>query len=390
MRLYILMIHFLSRTRKKELGGIALLRLDFNTEDEWRMEALLPTVRFLSRVARAVVIVSHRGRPASIKITAGKPNGADMYLSLKSDAAHLAKLLRKKVAFIPHFRFSEIKKTLHASPHGAVFLLENIRFLKEEMTTGENLSRSLASLADYYVNDAFAVSHRDEASMTGVPRLLPRYAGFELERELFVLPRVCANPKKPLVVVLGGGKTKDKLGVIRSLQEKASVFLLGGAAANAILHLRGVDVKRSRRDENGSNLPALQRVAGMKKVVVPHDWRMENDAILDIGPKTAAEFGKHIASARTILWSGPLGLIENRKFNAGTLAVARAVVANKKALSIAGGGETVMFLKKHKLGKKFRFISTGGGAMLEFLAGKRLPGIEALKTGKYEKTGCEV
>jgi len=381
MRLYISMIHFLSKTRKKELGGIALLRLDFNTEDEWRMEALLPTIRFLSRVARAVVIVSHRGRPDGAVVPE---------LSLKSDALQLKNLLRKKVSFIPHFRFSEIKKTICASPHGAIFLLENIRFLKEEMTMGEELVRNLASLADYYVNDAFAVSHRDEASMTGVPRLLPRYAGLELERELLVLPRVCANPKKPLVVILGGGKTKDKLGVIRSLQHKASVFLLGGAAANAILHLRGVDVKKSRRDENGSNLFAMQRVAGMKKVVVPHDWRTDNDAILDIGPETAAEFGKHIASARTILWSGPMGLIERKSFCKGTLAVARAIAANRRAFSVAGGGETVMFLKKYKLDKKFRFISTGGGAMLEFLAGKRLPGIETLKTGKDTKMGCEV
>ncbi len=375
------MIHFLSNARKKDIAGTALLRLDFNTEDEWRMEALLPTIRFLSRIARAVVIVSHRGRP----------NGAVVpELSLKSDALQLKKLLRKNVTFIPHFRFSEIKKVIHASSHGAIFLLENIRFLKSEMAMDAKLARDLASLADYYVNDAFAVSHRDETSMTGVPLLLPSYAGFELEKELAVLPRLCANPKKPLVVVLGGGKTKDKLGVIRALEHNTSVFLLGGAAANAILYLRGVDVGKSRRDENGSNLPALQRVARMKKVIVPSDWRKSNDAILDIGAKAAAEFVKHIAVARTILWSGPMGLIEKKSFCKGTLAIARAIAANRKAFSVAGGGETVMFLKKNKLDKKFKFISTGGGAMLDFLAGKRLPGIEALMTKKDTRIGCEV
>lgn len=364
------MIRFLSKARREDLRGVVLLRVDFNTEDEWRMEALLPTIRFLARTARAVVIVSHRGRPD------GKPVPE---LSLRGDATQLSAYLRRDVQFFPHFRFPEIKKKISGSPPGAIFLLENIRFLVGEMAMDITLARALASLADYYVNDAFAVSHRDEASMTGVPRMLPSYAGLELEKELAVLPRLCAHPKKPLVMVLGGGKTKDKLGVISSFARKAHVFLLGGAAANAILHLRGVDVKKSKRDENGSNLPAMQRVARMKNVIVPSDWHMEHEAILDIGPKTIMEFVRHINSARTILWSGPLGLIEKKRFTRGTLAIAKAIAANHKDLTVAGGGETVMFLKKHKLDKKFKFISTGGGAMLEFLAGKKLPGIEVLK-----------
>ncbi|MCR4328221.1 MAG: phosphoglycerate kinase [Patescibacteria group bacterium] len=389
------MIKFLRTTAKKNLKGTALLRLDFNTEDEWRMEALMPTILFLSRVARAVVIVSHRGRPAFIKITvarrqslrrrsAGKPNGVPPELSLKKDAVALGKMLKKEVRFIPHFRFAEIKREIQSAPQGSLFLLENIRFLKSEMTPRPELARKLASLADYFVNDAFAVSHRVEDSVTGMGEFLPSYAGLGLAQEIEMLSKVRVKPKKPFVIILGGGKAKDKLGVITAFKNKADTFLLGGAAANTFLFLRGVDVGVSKMDRDIRDLHEFKKIATMKKVITPVDWKEKNGAIFDIGTKTVAEFKKHIASARTILWSGPMGLIEVKPFEEGTRAIARAITKNKRALTIAGGGETVMFLKKCKLDKNFSFISTGGGAMLEFLAGEKLSGIEALKGKRVE------
>jgi len=369
------MIRFLSKTPKGKLSGVALLRLDFNTEDDWRLQAALPTVRLLQSVANSVVVVSHKGRPL----------GREMEWSLAKDALRLTRLLHKSVQFIPHFRFEEIKSEIHRTSKGAIFLLENIRFLKEEMTPEPELARKLASLADYFVNDAFAVSHREEDSVTGVEEFLPSYAGLGLEEEIATLERVSVKPKKPLVVILGGGKAEDKLGVIQALKTKADAFLLGGAAANTILALRGIDVGNSKRDENPKDKKALQVVAKMRKVIAPLDWKVKDGAILDIGPKAVEEFADYISEAKTILWSGPMGRIEEKPFDEGNLAIVKAVVANKKALSVTGGGETVMFLKKHKLDKKFGFISTGGGAMLEFLAGKKLPGIEALKNTRRSR-----
>jgi phosphoglycerate kinase len=331
------------------------------------------------RVARAVVIVSHRGRPASINITAGKPAGTDMRLSLRRDAAKLGELLHAHVRFIPHFRFGEMRRSIAEAPGGTVFLLENIRFLPGEAKSSPALARQLALLADYYVNDAFAVSHRTGASITGVAKLLPSYMGFELEREIEILSKVMRRPAKPFVAVLGGSKTEEKLGVIRSLRRTADAFLIGGAAANTLLYLRGVDVGKSKRDTDNGHFSELRRVLRWQSVKIPVDWRTKGGAILDIGPKTTREFSKHIASARTILWSGTMGLIEKKPFDKGTLAVARAIAASRRAFKVAGGGETVMLLKQHKLDKKFDFVSTGGGAMLEFLAGRKLPGIEALK-----------
>ncbi len=363
------MIHFLKTTDRKYLTGVALLRLDFNTEDDWRLRFSLPTIKFLLQAAKAVVIISHKGRPKGVEPT----------LSLKKDGKLLEQLLKREVHFIPHFRFEEIKREVCAAPRSSLFLLENIRFLKGEMTPQPELAKQLASLADYYVNDAFAVSHRTEDSVTGVAAFLPRYAGLELAKEMEVLGGIRVKPQKPFIVILGGGKAEDKLGVIEAFREKADAFLLGGAAANTFLFLRGVNVGYSKRDQNPESLEKLKKLIRMKKIIMPVDWKEKNGMILDIGPKTVEVFKKYIARAKIIFWSGPMGYIEEKEFEKGNLAIAKAIVANKKAETITGGGETIMFLKKYKLDTKFSFISTGGGAMLEFLAGKKLPGIEALR-----------
>jgi phosphoglycerate kinase len=260
--------------------------------------------------------------------------------------------------------------------------LENIRFLRSENTPAPELARRLAGLADYFVNDAFAVSHRESDSVAKVERFLPSYAGLELEKEIRTLSGVMRRPKRPLVVVVGGAKAHDKLGIIKFFRKKADAFLLGGAAANTMLRLSGKNVGKSLVDKSIADLPELKQILKYKNIFLPVDWRTQNNAILDIGPETAKLYVRKLRGARTIIWAGPMGYIEKKKFAQGNLAVARAIAANRKAFSVTGGGETVMFLKKHKLDKKFGFISTGGGAMLEFLAGKKLPGIEALKSSR--------
>lgn len=354
----------------KALAGTALLRLDFNTTDDWRMRAVVPTIKFLLKRADRLVIVSHRGRPA----------GVDKTLSLHGDAAKLSRLLGgKKVAFIDHFRFAEIKKQVAAAPRGSIFLLENLRFLPGEEKNDAKLAKQLASLADFYVNDAFAVSHRANASVVAITKFLPSYAGLEMEREITSLGKAIVAPKHPVVLVLGGAKVSDKLGVIAYFRKKADRFLLGGGCANTIIALKGVDIKKSIKDSDPKELPALKKIAGYKNVVVPEDFVWSGGKILDVGSKTARIYSKYIAAARTIIWSGPLGLIEKPAYAKASIAVARAIGRNRRAFSVSGGGETVMFLKQYGLDKKFSFISTGGGAMVDFLAGKKLPGIVALE-----------
>ena len=372
------MIRYLSRAGRGSLRGTVLLRLDFNTEDDWRMRAVLPTIKFLLKVSEKIVVVSHRGRPDPASAAALRSGKLDRKFSLRKNAAMLARLTGRKVIFISHFDFAVIKERIAASPRGSIILLENLRFNEGEEKNSPAFARSLASLADFYVNDAFAVSHRANASVAAITKLLPSYAGLELEREIGSLSRAMKNPARPLVFIAGGAKASDKLNMLLFFKKKADWFLLGGGPANTILAMQGMDVKKSVRDTDAKDLAALTPFVRAKNVVVPTDFVWHGDYVWDVGPKTVAAFGEKIAGARTIIWSGPLGLIERSAYAKGSLGVARAIARNRRAFSLTGGGETVMFLKKNKLDKKFSFISTGGGAMIDFLAGKKLPGIAAL------------
>jgi phosphoglycerate kinase len=363
------MIPYIRTAAPEKLRGTALLRLDFNTEDDWRMRAALPTVKFLLRYADKIVIVSHKGRP----------KGFDKKLSLHGDAKRLQKLLGRKIIFISKPDSSSARKTVITAPRKSILLLENLRFLHGEEKNDPRLAHMLASFSDYYVNDAFAVSHRANASVAAITNFLPSYAGLEMEQEIKFLSHVMDKAKRPLVVILGGGKAKDKLGVLKYFKNRAKYFILGGAAANTLLYLRGVHVGKSLIDKDASDLNRLKSVLNYKNVLLPFDWESEKEAILDIGEGSARFFAEKLAKGRTIIWSGPMGFIEKKKFSYGSLAVAKAIAANLKAFSIVGGGETVMFLKKYGLDKKFSFISTGGGALLEFLEGRKLPGIVALE-----------
>jgi 3-phosphoglycerate kinase len=394
------MIRYLRAAKKRDLAGVALVRLDFNTkEGDWRMGAVVPTLARLLKTARAIVIVSHRGRPSFAprggatkskpsrggKIVHGVPRGFPAALSLKKDAAAFSRLIGKEVIFIPHFDFVKIRETVAESPHGSVFLLENIRFIKAEDADSASFAKRLAGLTrtdegrGYYVNDAFAVSHRAEASVTAITKFLPSYAGLELEQEIVHLSRVMKSPKQPLVAIFGGAKAEDKLSVLRTFAKKAEYILLGGGCANTILSLRGMDVKQSLRDTDAKSLRPLRALAARHNIIAPSDSVWGAGKILDIGPVTAKDFSSIIARAGTIVWSGPLGMTDDTRYRKGTLAVAHAIAKNRKAFSVVGGGETVALIKKYGLDKKISFVSTGGGAMLEFLAGEKLPGLEALK-----------
>ncbi len=379
------MIRFLSKIGAKKLQKkTVLLRLDFNTEDDWRMCAVLPTIKLLLKNDCKIIILSHRGRPHFAEAASrGKPlrlSVADGKFSLRKDAVELVRLLGREVAFIDHFDFARIKKMVASAPQGSIFLLENLRFIKGEEKNDPKFAEKLASLGDIYVNDAFAVSHRANASVAAITKFLPSYAGLELEAEITHLSRVMIRPKRPLIMVVGGAKVSDKLDVLRYFRDKADKFLLGGGPANTMLAVRGVEVKKSLKDM--SDIGEIKKIACYSNMILPVDYAWRKDAIVDIGPNTRKLFIREVGGAATIVWSGPLGLIDVRPYGEGSLAVAKAIGKNRKALSVAGGGETVMFIKKSRLDKKFTFISTGGGAMLDFLAGKKLPGIEALKNSK--------
>jgi phosphoglycerate kinase len=378
------MIRFLRTTNKRLLRGTALVRLDFNTQDDWRMKAAIPTIKLLLSTSEKVVIVSHRGRPENVKMVNGVPSGYEKSLSLKKDAADLSGLLRTKVIFVPHFRFAEMKNAVPAAPRGSVFLLENLRFLKGEEENSPSFARSLATLADFYVNDAFAVSHRANASVAAIAKFLPSYAGLELEKEMLFLGKVMQRPKRPLVFVIGGAKAADKLAVIRYFKNKADWFLLGGGPANTILGIRGLNIKKSVADADPKDLKNLKTISRYSNIVLPEDYVWHNGMILDIGIKTEKVFREKIAKAKSIIWSGSVGMTDRKAYQRGSMRIADAIVKNRKAFSVAGGGETVLFLKKYGFDRKFSFISTGGGAMLDFLAGKKLPGIEALRNAKLK------
>lgn len=362
------MIRYLSAEDGKKFGDkVVLLRLDFNTTDDWRMRAALPTVVFLAQHARAVVVLSHKGRP----------RGMDKKLSLKKDAALLAKLSRRKTSFIPHFDFEKIGTQIGKAKKGSVFVLENLRFLPGEAENDNKLAKQLAKLGDAYVNDAFAVSHRKNASVVALAKLSPSYAGFGLESEIANLSKVMKDVAKPLVMVFGGAKISDKLEILRRFRNDADAFLMGGALANTLLALRGMDVKKSLIEKD---LPkSTKEILGYPHFVLPVDFREKDQKLLDIGPRTTDMFARFLSMAHTVVWNGPMGMAEKRGFEKGTKAVAEAIANNPDCFSVVGGGETVTALKKLKLDKKMSFISTGGGAMLEYLSGRKLPGIEALR-----------
>ncbi len=372
-----------------------LVRVDFNVPlkgdevvDDTRIRAALPTINYLLEHDAAVILCSHLGRPK------GKP---DVELSLRPVAAHLAELLDEPVAFANDCIGPVAEEAAHELGFGEVLVLENTRFHPGEKGNDPEMARQLASLADLYVMDAFGSAHRAHASTEGISNYLPAVAGFLMEKEIQYLGQVISDPQKPFIAILGGAKVSDKIGVISNLLEKADFILIGGGMANTFFKAQGYPVGDSLvEDEALDTARELLQVAGSRlrlpvDVVIAN--RFDNDAeskvmamapvpegwrILDIGPETVAVYDKVLHDARTIVWNGPMGVFEFPKFAMGTFGVAEAV-AESKAASIVGGGDSVAAINQSGLQDRITHISTGGGASLEMMEGKILPGIAALE-----------
>jgi phosphoglycerate kinase len=378
-------------------GKRVLVRVDFNVPleggrvaDDTRIRAALPTLELLRERGAALVLVSHLGRPK------GK---VDPALSMKPVGERLAELLGCEVKQAPAVVGSAVREMVEGLGSGDVLLLENSRFEVGETKNDAELASELAALADPYVNDAFGAAHRAHASTEGVAHRLPAYAGLLLERELTELTKVVESPARPLVVVLGGAKVSDKMGVIERFLELADRILIGGAMCFSFFRAQGSPTGDSLVEEEGVELAeeALERaraseceldlptdlvlgrefdpetaVRAGEGIVVPDGWMG-----LDIGPATAAAYAEAIGSAGTVLWNGPMGAFELAPFAAGTRAVAEAV-AEAPGTTVVGGGDSVAALQQFGLAEKVDWLSTGGGASLELLEGKKLPGVEAL------------
>ncbi len=352
------------------------MRVDWNlTADDLkkqkkhlRIEAVLPTIKFLIGRGAKVVILSHRGRPQSRK--------RQKRFSLNIFAKILSKLLKKPVYFINSFDFNRIKTEIKNSRPKTVFLLENLRFLPGEQKNDKVLARDLAKIGDFYVNDAFSVSHRENASVVAITKFLPAYGGLLLEKEIKNLSMTMKKPRRPLVIVLGGAKISDKIGLIINFLKRADVFLIGGGIANTFFAGQKIPLGKSLYEKKMVLL--ARRLLKSPKIILPIDSMIKNGSVLDIGPNTSQNYAEIIKKARTIVWNGPMGYIENPKFAKGSQVIAKAIIKSR-AFAVIGGGETISLMSgiKYQASNKM-FLSTGGGAMLEYLAGKKLPGIEAL------------
>lgn len=379
-------------------GKKVLVRVDFNVpfddkgkiSDDTRIRASLDTIQYLLDNKAAVILMAHLGRPK------GQVNPK---YSLAPVAKHLGKLLGKKILFAPDCVGADAKAAAKKLKPGHILLLENLRFHKEEEKNDMEFAEQLASLADLYVNDGFGVSHRAHASVEGVTHFLPAAAGFLLEKEIEYVGRAVTEPLHPFAAIIGGAKVSDKIGVISNLLDKVDTLLIGGGMANTFLAAQGYAMGKSLVEEDKIDL-AKELIAKAKKnnvkLLLPTDLVMaeafaadakhETQGVkaldqecmaLDIGEETAKAYAAALADAKMIVWNGPMGVFEMDAFCKGTEAVAKAV-AKSRAISIVGGGDSVAAIEKLGLAKRISHISTGGGASLEYLEGKVLPGVAAL------------
>jgi phosphoglycerate kinase len=381
-------------------GRRALVRVDFNVPlddqrrvtDDTRLRAAVPTIQYLLDRGASVVLLSHLGRPK------GAP---DPKYSLAPVAPVLSSLLGRPVRFVPDTDGPEALAAARALRPGEVLLLENTRFLPGEERNGPELARRLAALGDLYVNDAFGAAHRAHASTPGIAQFLhPAVAGLLMKRELEYLGEQLANPRRPFVAILGGSKISGKIDVIEAMLPRVDRMLIGGAMACTFFRAMGLETGRSLVEEDRVELARKLLASASDKLVLPEDAMVapgidaperarvvDRDAIpadlamLDIGPRAATTYARIIEGALTVVWNGPMGVFEKPPFDAGTLAVARALATATRehgATTIVGGGDSAAAIAQAGLQDAVSHVSTGGGASLEFLEGKPLPGVEAL------------
>ena len=376
-----------------------LLRLDLNVPlkngiitDQTRIDKILPIINFLLSKNSRIIVVSHVGRPKG---------GKNSDLSMKPIREYLEKKINKKIKLISDDIFQLEKDNLFEEKFDEIICLENIRFNKEEEKNDPSFAKQLASLADLFVNDAFSCSHRAHTSISKITEFLPSFAGLQLEAELNALKKVTSEIKKPITCIIGGSKISSKIGIIKNLIPKFNNIIIVGGMANNILNHKGNQIGKSFKEENcekiieeifeiskqhscsitypidvlvGKNLNSVSKAKKLNEID-------ENDIILDIGPKTIDAIKKVIENSETVLWNGPAGYFENPNFANGSYEIARAIIKKNKSKSIysvVGGGDTIALINEIKAIKYFNFVSTAGGAFLEYLEGKDLPGIKAL------------
>jgi phosphoglycerate kinase len=390
------------RQCKNLKGKRVLLRVDFNVPfkdgkvaSDYKIKKSLPTIQYLKKQGAKIIIVSHLGRP----------EGYDAKLSLKPIVGYLEHLLDEKCIFVSVQKlkrgWADAGDRVQKLNDGQIVVLENIRFFSEEEKNSSRFAKDLAGLGDIFVLDGFGVTHRRTASVSGIARFLPAYAGFLLCAEVEALSRVLEKPKHPLVVILGGVKMETKIPVIESFLSKADHILLGGGIVNTYVWALGNKVGNSVVDKKFKN--KMRALSRYKKIIFPHDFIIgdnsgkrarvvsyknlsteigNGEAIYDIGPGSLKKYRYYIQGAKTLVWNGAVGYFEQSPYEHGTFAIAKAVAQRSKGrtFGVCGGGETEEILQKLHVAEDIDLVSTGGGAMLEFLSQKKLPGVEAIPT----------
>lgn len=393
----------ISDLKDSELRGRrALVRVDFNVPldserritDDRRMRESLPTINYLSSKGAKTILMSHLGRP----------RGITEELRLNPVAQRLSELMNRQILKLDDCIGKEVEDELSKLNNGDVALLENVRFYKEEEENDENFSKKLASLGDLYVNDAFGTAHRAHASTEGIAHFLPGVCGFLIKKELEIMGQALLNPKRPFLAIIGGAKVSSKIGVIKNLAEKVDILIIGGGMIYTFLKAQGFEIGKSLVEEKfideakiiWSQLKSMQNLKLITPVdLVVADDLSENSASkivdvsnipanmmgVDMGPKTIELFKHAIKSSKTVIWNGPVGVFEISKFANGTNEIAKAL-SQSSAVTIVGGGDSASAVEKAGYADKMTHISTGGGASLEFMEGRDLPGISVLMDKK--------
>ena len=384
--------------RNKNIKGLkVLVRCDLNVPikngkvlDDFRIKKLIPTIDYLRNQGAKIILITHLG----------EPKGRDLSFSVRPVAKRLWELVQGRLKFVNDTIGKRVEKEIDEMKEGDIIVLENLRFYKEEEQNDDDFSRSLARLGDIFVQDAFGACHRNHSSIVGITKYIDSFPGLLLEEEIRVLSDALVSPDRPLVSIVGGFKVSSKIKVIKSLLDKSDYLLLGGRVANSLLISKGLYVKDLLSSEEEELMEVAKEInLTDPKLQLPIDGVMglinfdedysriggigsirKEEDVYDIGPETIEKYKNILSTAKTIIWNGPLGYFEKEKFSKGTEEIAKMIgQINSEVFSIVGGGETVEAIQKLGIENQFDHISTGGGAMLDFIAGKELPGIKALE-----------